>query len=103
VTKDFRADGAVLADFRAYLEARKLRFTEEDLQGNREAIQQLVQEGVVGQVFGEGAARRRSLAWDPQVRKALELVPKAEQLRRDPRAFVGQGERERRLADGASG
>ena len=102
VTKDFRADEAVLADFRAYLEARKLRFTEEDLQVNREAIQQLIEEEVVGQVFGEGAARRRSLAWDPQVRKALELVPKAEQLLRDPRAFVAQRERERRLADGAT-
>jgi len=102
VTKDFRADEAVLADFRAYLEARKLRFTEEDLQVNRGAIQQLIEEEVVGQVFGEGAARRRSLAWDPQVRKALELVPKAEQLLRDPRAFVAQRERERRLADGAT-
>ena len=42
------------------------------------------------QVFGEGEARRRSIAWDPQVRKALALVPKAELLLRDPSTFVAE-------------
>jgi hypothetical protein len=55
------------------------------------------------QVFGEGEARRRSAAWDPQVRKALELIPRAELLLRDPATFVAERERERRVADGAAG
>ena len=40
------------------------------------------------QAFGEGEARRRSLAWDPQVKKALDLVPKAEQLLHEPKRFI---------------
>ena len=50
-------------------------------------------------MFGEGEARRRSLAWDPQVKKALELVPRAELLLRSPGTYVAERERERRLAD----
>jgi hypothetical protein len=45
------------------------------------------------------------MAWDPQVTKALELVPRAELLLRDPKSFVAQRERDRardgRLADAA--
>ena len=62
-----------------------------------------IEEQVVMQVFGEGEARRRSAAWDPQVRKALELIPRAELLLRDPATFVAERERERRVADGAAG
>jgi hypothetical protein len=51
------------------------------------------------QVFGEGEARRRSVAWDPQVQKALELVPRAEMLLRDPRTYIALREREHRLVD----
>jgi hypothetical protein len=51
---------------------------------------------VLQQAYGEGEARRRSLSWDPQVLKALELVPKAEQLLKDPVRFVA----ERQSTDG---
>ena len=46
-------------------------------------------EEVLRQVFGEGEARRRSMAWDPQVQKALELVAKAELLLQGPAAVHG--------------
>jgi hypothetical protein len=52
-------------------------------------------------VFGEGEARRRSLAWDPQVKKALELAPRAELLLHSPAGYVAERERERRVADAA--
>jgi carboxyl-terminal processing protease len=103
VTRDFVADDAVLAEFRAYLDSRKLRYSAADLEANRQAIVQQVEEEVLRQVIGEGEARRRSLAWDPQVRKALELVPRAEMLLRDPKAYVAERERDRRLADAAAG
>jgi carboxyl-terminal processing protease len=99
VRRDFQADDAVLAEFRQYLTSRKLRFTPDDLAQNREAIVRQIEEEVLRQVFGEGEARRRSLAWDPQVKKALELVPRAELLLRDPKTYVAEREREGRLAD----
>jgi carboxyl-terminal processing protease len=99
VTRDFRADDAVLAEFRAYLVSHKLRHTAADLDQNREALVRQIEEEVLRQAIGEGEARRRSLAWDPQVRKALELVPRAQMLLQDPKTYVAERERERRLAD----
>jgi carboxyl-terminal processing protease len=99
---DFRADDAVLAEFRSYLDSRKLRYTQAELDQNRELIVHLVEDEVLRQVFGEGEARRRSMSWDPQVKKALDLVPKAELLLRDPRTFVAEREHDRRLADAAA-
>ena len=53
------------------------------------------------QVFGEGEARRRSLAWDPQVQKALGLVSKAELLLKDPQRFIAERTAELRNGAGA--
>ncbi len=103
VSKDFVADDTVLADFRSYLDSRKLRYTVADLDSSRAALVQQIEEEVLRQVIGEGEARRRSLAWDPQVRKALDLVSRAEMLLRDPKAYVAERERDRRLADAAGG
>ncbi len=98
VGRDFKVDEKVMADFTAFLDEQKLKYTAENLTANREAITRQIEEEVVRQVFGEGEARKRSLAWDPQVRKALELIPKAELLLRDPQKYVTQRESERRLA-----
>ena len=88
ITREFKVDDKTFADFKAYLDARKLKHTPEELAENRVALERLLTEEIMRQVFGEGEARRRSVAWDPQVRKALELVPRAEQLLRDPQQFV---------------
>ena len=98
---DFKVDDAMLAEFRTYLDGRKLKYTEEDLGANREALVREITEEILKQGFGEGAARRRSLAWDSQFQRALELVPKAEQLLRDPQRFVSEQEASRRLAAGS--
>jgi carboxyl-terminal processing protease len=90
VTKDFQVDDRVLADFKTYLDGRKLRYTPEDLQSNKDVLTRLITEEVLRQSFGEGEARRRSLAWDPQVKKALELIPRAEQLLKAPQSYVAQ-------------
>jgi carboxyl-terminal processing protease len=101
IAKDFEVDEGMLADFRAYLDSRKLRYTEGELAEHREEVVRRIEEQVLIQVFGEGEARRRTAAWDPQVKKALELMPRAELLLRDPAAFVAQRERERHVADAA--
>jgi carboxyl-terminal processing protease len=96
VKRDFVVDDTMLADFRDYLEQRKLRYTPEDLQQNREQISRLVQEEILRQAFGEAEARKRSMAWDPQLQKALELAPRAAQLLKDPQQFVAEREAERK-------
>jgi carboxyl-terminal processing protease len=102
IGRDFRVDDAVLREFRAHVEGRKLRATDEDWAQNRDEIARRLEEQVLMQVFGEGEARRRSAAWEPQVRKALSLVPRARMLLEDPTTYVAERERERRLADAAA-
>jgi carboxyl-terminal processing protease len=99
ITRDFKVDAGVWADFKAFLEARKLTQPEAELEANREVVSRLILEEVLRQVFGEGEARRRTLAFDPQVRKALEVMPRAELLLKDPRSYVLAREAERRLAE----
>ncbi|HXB53576.1 MAG TPA: S41 family peptidase [Vicinamibacteria bacterium] len=98
IGRDFKVDDRVFAEFRASLSAQKLRYTEEELTANKEALSRLILEEVLRQVFGEGEARKRTLAFDPQVKKALELAPRAERLLSDPQRYVAEREAERRLA-----
>jgi carboxyl-terminal processing protease len=95
---DFEADDAVLAEFRKYLEKRKIRYEPAELEANREVVLRQITEQVLWQAFGEGEARKRSMAWDPQLRRALELVPKAELLLRDPQRYMADRAREQQLA-----
>ena len=90
VGRDFQVDDKTLADFKAYLDTRKLKYTPEELSANRDAIAHQITEQVLLQVFGEGEARRRSLVWDPQVKKGLELVPKSELLLKNPQQFIAE-------------
>jgi carboxyl-terminal processing protease len=99
IGKDFIVDDEVREAFRAYIESRELRFTDEQLSEHRVAVDRLIEEQVLRQAFGEAVARRRSVKWDPQLQRALELMPRAELLLGDPDGFVAERERERRLAD----
>jgi carboxyl-terminal processing protease len=101
VARDFHADDAVLAEFKDYLGSRKLRFTPADVEQNKLAIVHQIEDQVLMQVIGEGEARRRSVTWDPQIKKALELVPRAEMLVRDPKGFVAERARDKQLAEAA--
>jgi carboxyl-terminal processing protease len=101
VGRDFEVDDKVLADFKALLKARNIGVDDAEFDANREVISHLIQEEVLRQLFGEGAARRRSVQWDPQVKKALELIPKAELLQKDPKRYVAEREAQKRMASRA--
>jgi len=53
VSKDFRADDAVLAEFKSYIETRKLRYTPADLEENKLAFlyQEQTKDGEVSRFF----------------------------------------------------
>jgi carboxyl-terminal processing protease len=67
VSKDFTVDDTMLADFRAYLALRKLRYTDADLKANREAISRLIQ----GSADAEGARAGRQGGRPPARSAAL--------------------------------
>jgi carboxyl-terminal processing protease len=98
IGRDFEVTDQVLADFKNFLVSRKIRHTDEELAAHREDISRQILEDVVRQVFGEAESRKRTLAWDPQVKKALELTIKAELLLRNPQQFIAERGAEARVA-----
>ncbi len=90
IDPDFSVDDGVLEEFRRFLAGRDFRLEEEEFETNREEISRFVEEEILRQAFSQGHARRRGLVWDQQVQKALELMPRAEALLRDPGAYVAQ-------------
>jgi carboxyl-terminal processing protease len=101
IGRDFKADDRVLADFRKYLEQRRIKFSDDDLRANQGELAHEIEEEVLRQVFGEGEARHRSLAWDPEFQKAIEVIPKADTLLHDPQRFIAERDQETRVAQNA--
>lgn len=98
ITRDFEADDSSFAEFKAFVKARGIRVSEADIDENREQVARMIQDETLRQVFGEGEARRKSMSWDPQVRKALEAASRAELLLKDPKKFISQREAETKIA-----
>jgi carboxyl-terminal processing protease len=98
ITRDFEVDDKTFAEFKALVKARNIPVAEADIDQSREQVARMIQDEVLRQVFGEGEARRKSMSWDPQVRMALELAPRAELLLKDPKKFISQKEAQTKIA-----
>jgi carboxyl-terminal processing protease len=98
ITRDFEADERVFAEFKAFVAARGLGVSAAEIDESREQVSRIIQEETLRQVFGEGEARRKTVSWDPQVRKGLEAIAKAELLLKDPKKYVSQREDETKIA-----
>jgi carboxyl-terminal processing protease len=94
----FEVDDATLAEFKAFLGTRGITVADEEFEASREEIRRRCLEEILRQTLGEGEARRRGASWDPQVQRAIELVPKAELLLKDPRRYVAERQAEGRMA-----
>jgi len=90
IRRDFDVDERVWQEFRGFLKRAELRFTEEDLTRERAALRLRILDEILRQVFGEGEARRRSVEWDPQIKKALQVLPQAALLLRSPERYVAE-------------
>jgi hypothetical protein len=90
ITRDFEVDEKLFAEFKAFVKTKGIAVSEADIDANREQVVRIIQEETLRQVFSEAEARRKSMAWDPQVKKALESVQRAELLLKDPKKFISQ-------------
>lgn len=90
IGKDFAVDDVVMAEFRRYLERRSVPFTETDLAESREWIARKIKREVSLSVFGMNEAIRVELAVDPQVQKAVEVIPEARALYEQAKRVLAQ-------------
>ena len=90
VTKQFEVDEAVMQEFRKFLDEQKITFTEVDLSQNIDWIKSNIKAELFINEFGQQAGMKVHAENDPEVQKALELLPQAKQLADNARKIIAQ-------------
>ena len=83
--KSFEVDDVVLQDFRKFLDDEKVPYTEADLLENNAWVRSNIKSEIFVDVFGQEEGLKVRAETDPQVTKALELLPQAKQLAENAR------------------
>jgi carboxyl-terminal processing protease len=90
VNKQFQVDDAVIQEFRKFLDEQKIPFTEADLADNKDWIKSNIQAELFINEFGQQEGMRVHAETDPEVEKALDLLPQAKQLADNAKKVVAQ-------------
>lgn len=80
ISKDFEVTEPVLQEFRTFLTEQKIPYTDAEFKQITDWIKSGIRSELVLSEFGADAGLRVSAETDPQVLKAIELLPKARQL-----------------------
>ncbi len=80
VDKDFQVDAAVLAEFKKFLTAQNIPWTDADLNGVLEWVKIGIKDKIFTIQFGEQQGLRTRADWDPEIQKALGFLPEAQAL-----------------------
>jgi carboxyl-terminal processing protease len=80
VDKNFQVDDAVLAEFKKYLTAQSIPWTDADLNGVMDWLKISIKDKILTVQFGEKQGLRTQADWDPMIQKALTFLPEAQAL-----------------------
>jgi carboxyl-terminal processing protease len=80
----------VLNHFRKYLDQQHIHFTEPDIQDNLAWLKWKIKREVFTTVFGLNEGYKVELQNDPQLQKAVELIPQAKALYQNARKIVAE-------------
>ncbi len=90
VNKQFEVDEAVMQEFRKFLDEQKIPFTEADLAQNSDWIKSNIKAELFINEFGQQEGMRVHAENDPEVEKALDLLPQAKQLADNAKKVIAQ-------------
>ena len=76
----FQVSSALLDEFKQHISKRGIQVTEKDFQDNSDYLKRMIRYEVFYNKFGVSDAARALLEGDPQVVKAIELIPEAKDL-----------------------
>ena len=77
VTKSLVVDNALLQQFKDYLKAQKVTYTDQEFADNIDWVKARIKAELFISVFGQAAGGQVITEWDPQVNKALTYMPEA--------------------------
>ena len=90
VSKSFEVDDAVMQDFRKFLDEEKIPYTEAELAQNNDWLRATIKSEIFIDAFGQEEGLKAHAESDPEVLKALELLPQAKQLADNARKIVAE-------------
>src|SRR6476659_688438 len=88
--KGFEVDDVVLQDFRKFMDDEKIAYTEAELLENNAWVRSSIKSEIFVDVFGQEEGLKVRAETDPQVTKALDLLPQAKQLAENARRIVAE-------------
>ncbi|MGA8492826.1 MAG: S41 family peptidase [Terriglobales bacterium] len=89
-TKSFEVDDATMQDFRKFLDSEKIPFTEAELLQNNDWVRSSIKSEIFVNAYGQEEGLKVKAEADPDVLKALDLLPQAKQLADNARRIVAQ-------------
>jgi carboxyl-terminal processing protease len=90
VDKNFQVNDEVMQEFRKYLDSQKIDYTEADLTENGVWLKPNIKSEIFTSEFGQEAGQRALREADPQVARALELLPEAKALNEGARKVIAE-------------
>lgn len=90
VDKNFTVNDEVVQAFRKFLESQKVEYTENDLQENLDWVKSNIRSELFIAEFGQEEGLRVRAEADPQILKALELLPRARELAEGARKVIAE-------------
>ncbi len=89
-TKSFEVDDNILQDFRKFLDEEKISYTEADLAENNDWVRSSIKSEIFVDAFGQEEGLKVKAETDPEVIKALDLMPQAKALADNARHIVAE-------------
>ena len=86
----FEVDDALMNDFRKFLDEEKVTYSEADLLENHDWVKANIKSEIFVDAFGQQEGLKVRAETDPQVVKALELLPQARTLAENARKVVAE-------------
>ncbi len=90
ISRSFEVDDQVMNEFRKFLEDQKVPYTEAELIENADWIKSNIKSELFISEFGQQEGLRVRAETDPQVLKALELLPQAKVLAENAKKIVAE-------------
>lgn len=90
IQKNFEVTDEVMNEFRRFLDAQKITWTEQDLTGIQDWIKARIKSELFVAEFGQQDGLRIAAETDPDVLKAVELLPQAKQLADNAKRVVAE-------------
>src|SRR5216683_159108 len=90
ITQNFEVDDAVLLDFRKFLDSEKIAYTEAEMIESNEWLRSNIKSELFVDTFGQEEGLKVRAETDPDVIKALDLMPQARSLADNARKVVAE-------------